>query len=394
VASTENGKKYLMTKRWRKVLEVIVVSAYGLTFAATVTAILFIVLTGKYDGYRDFISFWATGQRLAHHENPYDADAILQLEHSAGFPLESGSMVVRNPPTALMLLLPLGYLGMRGASFLWSSLLLVSLVASVRINLSGRKITDDYLPIVAYTFGPALACILYGQSSLFVLLGISLFLYLHSSRPILAGVSLWLCALKPHLLLPFGSVLLLWVFTKKAYGVLAGLVVSLLISGMVALYFDPAAWSHYRHTMATSGLNDEYIPCISVAFRDRFSPHSMVLQFVPSCLGMLWAVWYYIRNRNSWKWEKHGLFVLLISLLVAPYGWFTDQAVSLPALVAVLLATRSRLSLALVASISVAIEMSVLISPDVHSNLYLWLSFGWIFAYLIARLTSQDERLD
>jgi len=37
-------------------------------------------------GTRDTSSFWATGQQLAHHANPYDEAAMTRIEHSAGCP--------------------------------------------------------------------------------------------------------------------------------------------------------------------------------------------------------------------------------------------------------------------------------------------------------------------
>ncbi len=86
------------------------------------------------------------------------------------------------------------------------------------------------------------------------------------------------------------------------------------------------------------------------------------------------------------------MLVLLVSLVVAPYEWFTDQAISLPALIEILLASSSRLPLALAAFISTAIEIGVLTSTNNHSNVYLWVSLGWIGIYLLARRTHRDER--
>ena len=45
----------------------------------------------------------------------------------------------------------------------------------------------------------------------------------------LAGAALLLCAAKPHLFLPFGIVLLLWIITRKQYRILAGFCVALLL---------------------------------------------------------------------------------------------------------------------------------------------------------------------
>ena len=52
--------------------------------------------------------------------------------------------------------------------------------------------------------------------------------------PFAAGLALWLCMLKPHLLLPFAAALLLWIVTSRAGRVLAGAVVALALSTAAA----------------------------------------------------------------------------------------------------------------------------------------------------------------
>ena len=112
---------------------------------------------------------------------------------------------MRNPPSALLLTLPLGFFGLRAGALLWSLFLLACLVLSVRMLWAMHGRPRNQLHWLGYTFAPALDCLMSGQMSLFVLLGLVLFLRLHRSRPFLAGASLWLCMLKPHLFLPFGG---------------------------------------------------------------------------------------------------------------------------------------------------------------------------------------------
>ena len=49
---------------------------------------------------RDFITYWATGQQLVHHGNPYDPDAVSRIERDAGFQ-GGASYYMRNAPWAL-----------------------------------------------------------------------------------------------------------------------------------------------------------------------------------------------------------------------------------------------------------------------------------------------------
>jgi hypothetical protein len=122
-----------------------------------------------------------------------------------------------------------------------------------------------------------------GQSSLFALLGYVLFLYLYRTRPFLAGVALWLCALKPHLFVPFGVVLLVWIVLSRSYKILAGAAAALAASCALTYLVDPTAWADYAQMMRTAGLEKEYIPCLVVVLRLWLSPHSMWIQYVPPC---------------------------------------------------------------------------------------------------------------
>ena len=63
----------------------------------------------------DYIGYWAVGQRLAHHLNPYDLPAVLQLERSVGYD-GSDARLTPSPPAALLLVVPLGYVGAKDGS--------------------------------------------------------------------------------------------------------------------------------------------------------------------------------------------------------------------------------------------------------------------------------------
>jgi hypothetical protein len=130
-----------------------------------------------------------------------------------------------NPPSAL-LLVPLGFLGPIAGELLWSLLLLACLIVWVRMVWIMHGCPMNQLHLLGYSFAPALACLLAGQVSFFVLLGLALFLRLHRSSPFLAGVSLWLCMLKPNMFLPFGVVLLVWAIITRSYRLLVGTAVA------------------------------------------------------------------------------------------------------------------------------------------------------------------------
>ena len=122
----------------------------GLALALTALFLCVVPLAGKTSGARDFVVYWATGQQLVHHANPYDRDAMMRIERSAGLAAGYGALFMRNPPWALPLSLPLGFVGLRIGGLVWSLILLACLLGSVRMLWSMHGRPDNQLP-VSYT---------------------------------------------------------------------------------------------------------------------------------------------------------------------------------------------------------------------------------------------------
>ncbi|MGB6132732.1 MAG: glycosyltransferase 87 family protein [Acidobacteriaceae bacterium] len=356
--------------------------ACGLAMLSTLLVLGAMPFLPRLAGARDFIIYWATGQQLAHHGNPYDPAMMRQFEHAAGFP-GAASLVnyMRNPPWALPLTLPLGFVGARAAALPWSLLMLGLLILSVRIlwKMFGRPGT--HLEWLGYCFPPALLCVIMGQTSLLVLLGLVLFLRLHRTRPYWAGAALWLCTLKPHLLAPFGVALLVWIVVSKNYRVLGGLASALAASCALTEAIDPAAWGQYLHWARTSGISNEFLPCVSVALRNAIDPNAGWIAFVPCAVGCAWTLVWCWRRREQWDWLDHGLLVVVVSVLVAPYCWYYDQSLALPALLYGAARTQSRMLLAVLAGIYLVVTLQPLYSKP-ESALYVWPAVAWLVWYV------------
>ena len=368
--------------------EFTIATVAGLALAFTTLFLCVVPIAGDIAGARDFVVFWATGQQLVHHADPYDAAAMRRIELSAGLNSHYPVLFMRNPPWALPLALPLGLVGLRLGAFLWSLMIVASLIASVRFlwQMLGRP--ANRLHWIGLSFGPALVCAMMGQSSVFALLGYVLFLYLYRTRPFLAGMSLWLCALKPHLLIPFGVVLLAWIVYSRSYKIFAGAAVALAASCALAYLLDPTAWGDYSKMMHAARLEKEYIPCLIVVLRLWLSPQSMWLQYLAPLLGCVWALAYFWTRRQAWDWSRHGNLVVLVSLVAAPYSWVYDGGLAIPALLQGAYLTRSRLLLIVLAIASVMIEVELVAGVKVTSALYLWTVPGWFAWYLIACATA------
>jgi len=271
----------------------------------------------------------------------------------------------------------------------WSLLLLGCLWLSVRMvwQMYGRP--SKLLNFLGLSFAPALVCLIVGQTSLFALLGLVLFLRLHGTRPFLAGLALWLCALKPHLFLAFGVVLLAWVIVHHRYKVLLGAATALAASSAASWLIDPTAWSDYSHMMRTYGIEKEFIPCWSVVLRLWVSPQAIWLQYLLPVLGCGWALAYFWKWRHTWNWVQDGGVLVLVSILSAPYCWVFDQAVAVPALLQGAYRCRSRALLVFLALASVAIEAGLVSGVKLPSALYLWTAPVWLVWFLLAMGTAR-----
>lgn len=367
------------------------VAGLGLTLAA----LFFFVMpfAGHLSGSRDFVSYWATGRQLVHHFNPYDREAIGKLEHALGLDPRA-ILIMRNPPWALVLAWPLGWMPFRVAAFLWSLVLLGCLAIAVsllrRHPRSTEYISHNYIHWLGLGFTPALLCLTMGQTSLFALLGLVLFLRFHAERPFAAGLALWLCALKPHLFLPFTAALALWIVVSRSWKIVAGAVVALAATSAISLALDPRAWSDYLGMLRSPLVNNEFIPCLSDALHHWLWPHQVWTQYLPAALACIWAVAYYWRRRAHWNWMANGSPLILVSLLLAPYAWFYDQCLAIPALLFAAYAVRHRI---LLTAVSLAILATYLQLRFVHitSPLWLWTAPAWFAWYLLAARSQRSD---
>jgi hypothetical protein len=337
---------------------------------------------------RDYICYWAAGQELAHHGNPYDGTTILKLEQTTGYP-GGRAFFMRNPPTAFAFVLPLGYIGMRTGSILWSLAIICALIISIRLLWILQGSPPDRLFMAAYLFLPVIPCLHQGQTGIFLLLGVVLFLFFRDLAPYLAGAALILPSLKPHLFLPFGVVLIYWIISRRAYRILAGFLSTLLLSVATAYFLDQSGWPQYASMIRTEGISNEFVPTLSLVFRHAINPNATWLQVVPAIAGCIWAAFYFFRNRRGWNWSTNGSLVLLVSVMVAPYAWLPDECVVLPAIVAGLCAA-SRKSLVLFCVIMAIGFIELAVNLPTNSGAYIWTTSAWLLWYLYATPLAQE----
>ena len=362
---------------------VVVAIACALAILFTVLFLSILPFDRQIVSRRDFIVYWATGQQLVHHHNPYDPAALNQIERNAGFS-GGASYYMRNTPWALPLAYPLGFASPQATALPWSLTMLALLLASVRMiwKMVGRR--GSHLDWLGYCFPPALFCVILGQTSVVLLFGLTLFLRFHKTRPFVAGAALWLCTIKPHLFLPFALVLLVWIFLSRSYRILLGALAAMAVDFGITALIDPGAFGQYAYYMRTSTITHEFTACFGDLLRDKINPNAEWLAFIPAVLGCAWALAYFWQRRNHWDWLRDGSLLVLVSLLVAPFGWIFDQSLAMPAILIAASHTRSRLLLAALAVMYIAIEIEIN-RFDLHSAAYLWCAPAWLAWYLLAR---------
>lgn len=386
--SVANARSFAtVLKRALRVLVALVIIA--ITFA-----ILTIGMTSTgTTAHKDFIAFWAAGRLLIRHANPYDAAAVFPLEKSAGYS-EAQANVMRTPPYALWLCILAGLLSPVKAAAFWMLLIVASIVSSIRMlwNIHGRP--PDRLHLLGYLFAPTFACTVFGGGSGFGLLGVVGFLYWHRSRPFLAGLCIVLLAFKPQVLLPFGLVLLVWIVVRRTYRVLLGAILGMAMAMAVALWFRPSIWSDYLPNFRGAVSGGVLTPTVSTLLQMEFGRHAEWVQFCPAILGGIWAICYFARHKAQWDWNRHGPLLLLVSVFVAPYSWFPDEIVVLPAMLAAVYccAERDR-SLLGFAILDGAALLLVFFTVPAQSGAYIWTTTAWLGWYLFATRGIREQHV-
>ncbi|HVZ84419.1 MAG TPA: glycosyltransferase 87 family protein [Terracidiphilus sp.] len=353
------------------------------------------VMQGKQPGLEgDYIGYWASAQQLVHRANPFDPAALQRLETAAGYDRVAPS-ITPSPPVTFLLLVPLGFAGAWTGLILWGMAMVAALAASLWMlwQLNGHP--DSLLPLLGLLYAPALACFLGGQIGLFFLLGVTVFLYLVDRHPFLAGMVLLPCVMKPHLFLALAVALLCWSLDRHIWSVLAGLAAALAVSTAVTLALDPRVFAHYAASLRATNVGERVTPTLPVLLRHTLAPGASWLEFLPAALSCVWAVWFYARRRARWSWMYEGLIVLLVARLCAPYAWFSDEAILLPAIATAFFRARAAHRAVWPIALIFAAELAqVFARMDMKTYAYAWTAPAWLLCWLLVMPQKDAPRMD
>jgi hypothetical protein len=345
---------------------------------------------------RDSIAYWAAGNLLRSHQNPYSASAVLSLQRAHGYNLEK-PLVLRTPPWSLWMVLFLGLLDPFWAWIAWVAILLASLLIAMRVTwrmYSSEERPSAAFLVTGYLFAPIPACLVAGQLGIALLLGVILFLALEDRRPFLAGMALLIPFAKPHLFSLLWFVLAVWTLSRKKWRILGGFATAVSLAIMIALLFDPAIFAQYREMVRTAAIQYEFIPALSGVVRLIFFRRFFCVQFLPMAAAVGWSLHFYRRNRFTWNWRYHGPALLVISVLTAPYAWITDEAILLPAILQGViwvyaakdkLKLRSQLIIFVFASLNGLLLLLLRAKIPFATGIYFWSSLLWASWYWYAK---------
>jgi hypothetical protein len=254
-------------------------------------------------------------------------------------------------------------------------------------DLHGRR--KGHLLLSIYLFAPVIACVELGQIVALAMLGVVLFLWLQRDRPLLAGLCFVLLAVKPHLLLPFGAVVLVWAIKGERYRFMAGAVLGLAAVSGTVLFFDQKIFSQYIPVLRSANGVSQVMPNLS-SLLHWFYPQSGYIQYLPAACAGCWAIVWYLRREKDWDWNNEGLLVIAVSVVVAPYSWVEDEMLMIPAVLnGIYLCSDSGRSMKGFIVLNGAALALVLFSVRFYSPLYMWTKVAWLAWVLLVRAASR-----
>jgi hypothetical protein len=384
------GKTYYKIILWIGVL---------LCFSLTIWLGTQVVTDPKYFPGDDFVEYWAAGRLSLTGGNPYDPEQLHPLELDTGL-IEGEPVLWWSPPWVLSIVMPFSIFNYALARTLWlvfSIIILFICLVQLWYQYDG-EINQRWLSwLIGFTFIPVLDGLKKGQTSFLLLFGLVGFLYFLSRRKnIQAGVFLSLLLVKPHILYLLFFAAIMWSFSRKKWGIIVGLICSILGSTVLAMLANPQVINQFFYALINFPPDDLSTPTIGGLLRLILGVDLFWLQFLPPVFGMIWMVIYWMKNRKIWRWLEAAPLLVLVSVLTAAYSWSWDQTVSIIAIlqIAVLIHPQWRTSRSiLIITVYLIIDI-LLLTVRVNQFWTLWLAPALLLLYLIAQKLLPSSRKD
>ncbi|MCJ7735884.1 MAG: DUF2029 domain-containing protein [Anaerolineae bacterium] len=342
-------------------------------------------------GSSDFNAYWAASRLLLLGRNPCDEQNMLEMEQAYFDPDRDWVMMVWNPPTLWVLLLPVAWMPYHVARVVWFItnviLLLVSCFLLQRVYFSTRPIQVLVLfCLVAALFSPVLISIIAGQVTFLVLFGLSACLFLISrDRWFLAGAALVLTTPKPHLVMLGLPYLLLFMAAKRKWRGWTGLASAGVFCVAVLFALRPE-WAADDGAILNNPPTNWATPTLGGFLQTRgVGPW---VKFAG--LGLLALLPIFLYQPDRFAPESVTGLLTLVTIPVTFFGWSYDQSLLLLPIAQVFHwmsapgTTRMErwvVAVLAVAALAASMAQRVLATSEVE---YLWVPLAWAGIYALA----------
>ncbi len=335
---------------------------------------------------QDLAQYWAAAHLVK--ANPYSYAATSAFELSHGIPASTGLLVIKNPPWAIVLVLPLALLNYQAAFAAWMALTVLVITGCARAAWSLFTPRSSLAPaLISLLFGPTIALLMLGQLTVLVLLGITIFLIaIERKLDWLAGASLVLILIKPHVMLLFLIIVALWVYRSRRLAIIWFGSFALLVLSGVALLINPHIFAQFlARTRLVVGEDYPY-PNLGGLIFMLSSHHSLAL--LPQVVGMIWTLIYWHRHRFTWDWKTDGMFVLILSIACSYYSYPYDEILLIPALLSAYALGKRGIFLMgfVITNLGYAIYISNLAGKFGFGSQFLcWTASAWLITYALSQ---------
>lgn len=370
--------------RFRRILAVLLIAfSLVILFAASLMAAYALPV-------QDFAAYWAAAHLFQ--QNPYSMQQTQSFDKSAG--LVSAPLVVRNPPWAIVLFLPLGLLGYHSAFAIWMLMSVLGIAVCAKVVWDRCGPGPSLVPaLLSLMFGPTVVLLMLGQITVMVLLGTVLFcIMVRKGRDRLAGASLLLVMGKPHIALLFLLSVALWTVLYRRWIVLISGTLALTVASSAALAMNPDIFAQFWRQMLLVVGETAAFPNLGGMLYSLSGLH--ILALLPQLAGVIWLAFYWQKHRSDWDWEHHGLVVLLVSVACSYYSYPYDEILALPALIAAFARGDRRMFLAVFAltDLAYAVYISGIAGHFGFGYMFLWwTATGWLLTYILAQKRMSAE---
>jgi hypothetical protein len=328
----------------------------------------------------DFQAFWVAARLFP--QNPYS------FELTAKYLGVSEAMPIKNPPWAILFVLPFALFRYQDAFALWAVMTVVVVTGCARAAWNLSNASPSLAPaLLSLLFGPTIVLLMLGQVTVLVLLGIMLFLVMaEQRRDWLAGASLLLVSFKPHVALLFLIVVTLWTVQFKRWAIFLSCGLTLAASCIVSLAINPRIFSQFlERTRVVMDEKESYQNLGGMLY--SASGHHIVA-LLPQLIGVIWLLFFWWRHKSDWEWKSHGMTVLVASCVCSYYSRPYDEVLAVPALVTAFSVGCRRIFLTgfLVTNLGYALYLSNVAGHFGYGYMFLWwTASGWLLTCVLSQ---------